>query len=59
MISAMLSLSEKQNAKLTAEKTGCLIITTGNIMIHIITMEEAIMADLTNTAILIAGDGNF
>ena len=55
MISAMLSLSEKQNA----EKTGCLIITTGNIMIHIITMEEAIMADLTNTAITIAGDGNF
>ena len=58
MTGAMLRQSEKQNAKLIAEKTDYLIITTSDITIHIITMEEAIMADLTNTAITMAGDGN-
>ena len=58
MTSAKLRQSEKQNAKLTAEKTDYLIITTSAITIHIITMQEAIMADLTNIAITMAGDGN-
>ena len=59
MTGAPQEIGKKQNAELIAEKTGCLIITTNNIMTLTITIAETIMAALTNTVITMAGGGNF